>query len=170
MPTAQRVNELLRAYAEGPDRLEAAIRGIPSEEMTFTPGAGHWSIHENIVHVADCELIGAVRVRFVLAEPGAALTGFDQERWAEALDYKAWPAASALTLFRAVREPTVEILRRAPLEAWTRTGTHSEYGPQTLEYLVEYFADHVLYHLRTIAKRRGQYAASTERGTPRAHG
>ena len=163
MPTTQRVNELVRAYAEGPDRLEAAIRGIVPEEMTFTPGAGHWSIHENVVHVADCELIAAVRIRFVLAEPGASLTSFDQTRWAAVLDYGAWPAALALALFRAVREPTVEILRRAPLEAWKQTGMHSEYGAQSLEYLIEHFADHVPYHLRTIAKRRSQFAASKER-------
>ncbi len=163
MPTAQRVNELLRAYAEGPELLEAAIRGISPDEMTFSPGAGHWSIHENVVHVADCDLVAAVRIRFVLAQPGAPLTGFDQGRWAAALDYKAWPVPSALTLFRAVREPTADMLRRAPMEAWAHAGMHSESGPQTLEYLVDHFADHVHYHLRTIAKRRSQYAAAKTR-------
>ncbi len=29
--------ELLRAFASGPDRLEAAVRGIPDEELRFTP-------------------------------------------------------------------------------------------------------------------------------------
>jgi len=163
MPTAQRVSELLRTYAEGPDRLDAAVRGIPPDELAFTPGPGHWSIHENVVHVADTELVGAVRFRFVLAQPGALLVSFDQERWATALDYASWPVASALTVFRAVREPTLAMLRRAPMEAWTQTGVHQEAGPQTLEWLVEHFADHVSYHLRTIAKRRSQYAARTKR-------
>ena len=160
MATKERVDELLRTYAEGPARLEAAVRGIPIDEMTFRPGPRHWSIHENVVHVADTELVGVVRMRYVLAQPGAALIGFDQERWARTFDYAAWPVASALAVFRAVREPTAAMLRRAPLEAWAHTGTHNEEGPQTLEWLVEHFADHVAYHLRTIAKRRGQYAAA----------
>jgi hypothetical protein len=160
MPTRERVNELLCKYAEGPERLEAAVRGIPSDEMNFSPGPGHWSIHENVVHVADVELVGVVRMRYVLAEPGATLVAFDQERWGTALGYAAWSSASALTLFRAVRETTVDLLRRAPVEAWTQTGMHVEAGPQSLEWLVEHFADHVPYHLRTIAKRRSQYQAA----------
>jgi hypothetical protein len=52
------------------------------------------------------------------------------------------------------------MLRRAPLEAWERSGRHSVDGPQTLKWLVEHWADHVPYHLRTIAKRRAQYAAA----------
>lgn len=160
MPARERVNALLYKYAEGPARLEAVVRGISPDEMTFSPGPGHWSIHENVVHVADTELVGAVRIRYVLAEPGATLVGFDQERWGRALGYAAWSSASALALFRAIRETTTDLLRRAPIDAWTYTGTHSEAGPQTLEWLVEHFADHVPYHLRTIAKRRAQYQAA----------
>ncbi|HLJ61630.1 MAG TPA: DinB family protein [bacterium] len=160
MPTPERIAELIRAYADGPRLLEAAVAGIPRDELAFRPGPGHWSIHENAVHVADTELVAAVRMRFVLAEPGATLVGFDQGRWAQTLGYASASLDAALTLFRAVRAPTAELLRQAPAEAWTQTGRHTEAGLVTLEWLVEHFADHVPYHLKTIAKRRGQYAAS----------
>jgi hypothetical protein len=64
----------------------------------------------------------------------------------------------ALALLRAVRAATTEVLRRALTEAWEQKGINTEAGPQTLEWIVEHFADHVHYHLRTIAKRRAQYA------------
>ena len=157
MPNAERISALIQRYAEGPRLLEAAVAGIPEDELRFRPGAEHWSIHENVVHVADTDLVGAVRMRYILAEPGAALVGFDQNRWAKVLDYSSLSPATALGLLRHVRGATTEILQRAPAEAWEHTGTHTESGPQTLEWIVDHFADHVHYHLRTIAKRRRQY-------------
>ena len=158
MVTTTRIQELIQSYAAGPDRLEAAVRGIPEEELRFTPGPEHWSIYENVVHVADAELVHATRIRYVLAEPGATLVSFDQTRWARALDYRSHPLPAAFVLFRTIVASTADVLRRAPGEAWEHAGTHTEYGRQTLEQLVEDYAGHVPYHLRTITKRWAQYA------------
>jgi uncharacterized damage-inducible protein DinB len=158
MVASRRIEELLKAYAEGPRLLEAAVKGIPDAELRFSPGPGHWTIHENVVHVADTDLVAAARMRYVIAQPGSTLVSFDQNLWTKALDYRSLSLEGALALLRAVRASTLEILRRAPSEAWEQQGINTEAGPQTLEWLVEHFADHVPYHLRTIAKRRAQYA------------
>jgi len=158
MLTAQRIDHLIAAYADGPRLLEAAVAGIPEEELRFTPGPEHWSIHENVIHVVDSDIVAAARMRFVIAEPGIALVSFDQERWGKALHYRAQPLGDALALFRAIRKATADVLKRAPAAAWDQAGNNTEAGPQTLAWIVEHFADHVPYHLRTIAKRRTQYA------------
>jgi uncharacterized damage-inducible protein DinB len=158
MTASGRIRDLINAYAEGPRVLEAGVAGLSQDELRFRPGAEHWSIHENVVHVADTDLVGATRMRYVIAQPGSALVSFDQNAWARVLDYGALSMQEALALLRAVRATTVEILRRAPADAWEQVGINTEAGPQTLEWLVEHFADHVHYHLRTIAKRRTQYA------------
>jgi uncharacterized damage-inducible protein DinB len=156
--TSSRIDTLIRAYAEGPRLLETAVAGLSRDELHFTPGPDHWSIHENVVHVADTDVVAASRMRYVIAQPGAALVSFDQEKWARAMDYRAQPLEDALALLRAIRASTTEVLRRAPREAWEQIGINTEAGPQSLEWLVQHFADHVPYHLRTIAKRRAQYA------------
>jgi len=156
--TSSRIDGLIRAYAEGPRLLETAVAGLSQDELHFTPGPEHWSIHENVVHIADTDVVAAARMRYVIAEPGAALVSFDQTKWARAMDYSAQPLEQALALLRAIRASTAEVLRRAPRETWEQIGVNTEAGPQTLEWLVEHFADHVPYHLRTIAKRRAQYA------------
>ncbi|HEV2356173.1 MAG TPA: DinB family protein [bacterium] len=158
MLASNRISDLIRSYAEGPRLLEAAVAGIPSEELRFTPAPEHWSIHENVVHVADTDLVAAARMRYVLAQPGSTLVSFDQNKWARVLDYRSQSMEGALALLRAVRAMTSEMLTRAPVEAWEQVGINTEAGPQTLEWLVEHFAGHVHYHLRTIAKRRSQYA------------
>ena len=43
------------------------MAGLSEEERRFKPGAEHWSIHENVVHLADTDLIAASRMRYVLA-------------------------------------------------------------------------------------------------------
>jgi hypothetical protein len=162
MLTTTQIHDLVEAYAAGPRLIESAVAGISGEELHFKPGPEHWSIHENVVHLADTDLVGAVRMRFILAEPGASLVAFDQTRWAQALGYTASSLAGSLSLFRAIREATADVLRRAPTAAWEQTGTHTESGPQTLAWMVEHFADHVHYHLRTIAKRRRQYTEAQQ--------
>jgi uncharacterized damage-inducible protein DinB len=158
VPTAQRIADLIDAYADGPRLLEEAVASIPEDERRFKPGPEHWSIHENVVHVTDTDLVAAGRIRYVMAQPGATLVGMDQEVWGRALDYWSQPFDEALRLLRAVRASTVPLLRRAPASAWEQSGNHTESGPMTLEWIVEHFVDHIHYHLRTIAKRRRQFA------------
>lgn len=161
MATSGRIQDLINAYAEGPGLLEAGVAGLSQDELRFRPGPEHWSIHENVVHVADTDLIGATRMRYVIVQPGSPLVSFDQNAWARVLDYGALSMHEALALHRAIRATTVEMLTRAPAVAWEQVGINTEAGPQTLEWLVEHFARHVHYHLRTIAKRRTQYAQAT---------
>ncbi len=158
MLTAQRIKELVQAYADGPRLLEAALAGIPNDVLHFTPGPEHWSIHENIVHIADTDLVAATRLRYILAHPGATVVAFDQNKWATAMGYSSRSLEGSLALLRAVRESTAEILRRAPAEAWEYAGAHTELGSQTVEWIVNHFAEHLQGHLASIAKRRQQYA------------
>jgi uncharacterized damage-inducible protein DinB len=165
MATAQRINELIQAYADGARLLESAVAEISEDERRYKPGPEHWSIHENVVHVAECDLIAATRIRYVWAEPGKPLVGFDDTHWARTMDYSAQSFEGSLALLRAVRATTVDMLRRAPVEAWEQSGMHTELGPQMLEWIVEYYVNHIQYHLRTIAKRRRQYAEARQATT-----
>lgn len=158
MPSAERIRQLIDAYADGPRRLDAAVAGVSEQALDFTPGAEHWSIRTNVIHLVDADLVAAARLRYVLAQPGITLVSFDQGVWAGALHYESQPVAPALAMFRAVRASTAELLRRAPAEAWGYAGVNTQSGLQTVERIVEYFDQHLEGHLKTIAKRRQQHA------------
>ena len=158
MPTPQRINDLVRAYADGARLIEAALEGVSEKERGFKPGPEHWSIHENVIHLAEIDLIVAARIRFVVAMPGAPLLATDADRWGQAFDYTAFSLAGALGLMRAVRASTADLLAHAPAEAWENVGVHSKAGPVTLEWIVGHMVEHVHAHLKSIAKRRQQYA------------
>ncbi|HYM69353.1 MAG TPA: DinB family protein [bacterium] len=170
MTRSAQIDALLGEYAHGPDLIEAALRGLSEEEVRFSPGPGHWSIHENIVHLADTELVYAARVRYLVAEPELIPASFRGFHWSTALAYPAQSLEDALHVFRAVRTTTARYLRALPPEAWARMGPHWDQEgagaePRRLSVAdaVAAFRDHVHYHLRTIAKRRGQFTVSRGR-------
>jgi len=158
MPTTERIQQLIRAYTDGPRLLEAAVTGLSDQELRFKPGPEHWSILESVVHLTDADLVAATRLRYVLAQPGSTLVSFDQDAWATALHYSSQALTPALALFRAVRASTGELLRSAPADAWGYAGVNTQSGPQTVEFIVNRFVEHLEGHVKTIAKRRQQYA------------
>lgn len=160
MATPERINSLITRYADGPRLLEAALAGVSPEELDFKPGPGDWSVREIVVHLADTDLVAASRIRYLIGEPGVTIVGFDQEHWGRSMNYAAQPLDAAVALFRALRTSTAAVLRQAPASVWEHAGMHTKYGTQTLEWIVGHFGDHLDAHRATIAKRRGQYAAS----------
>jgi len=141
---------LIDQYAAGPARLRAALATVPAEAMTWRPALGEWSAHEVILHCADSETTSCVRLRFLLAEPVPVLVGYDQERWAVALDYHRLPVEPALAAVEAVRANTMPLLRRLPEEAWQRAGRHTESGAYGMLDWLRIYAEHLEGHSRQI--------------------
>src|SRR5512132_414508 len=94
---------LIQQYADGPARLRSAFAAVPAEARQWRPAPGEWSAHEIVVHCADSEVNGAMRVRFLMAEPEPVLMGYDQDLWARQYDYHAHPLEPALAAVEAVR-------------------------------------------------------------------
>jgi hypothetical protein len=157
--------QLLEAYRLAPGRLRAAVAGLGLEELRARPVAGKWSILEIALHVADSELVGAVRVRMVTAQPGVRLPGYDQDLWTVRLRHNDADAAlleETLALFAHLRAITGRILAAARGDDWAATGTHPEYGELTLRNLLELYADHGERHLEQILERRARLGRGME--------
>lgn len=144
--------ELIRRYEEGPARLKAALDRVPEAARKWRPAPGEWSVHEVVCHCADSETNAAARIRYLLAEEGPTIVGYDQERWAVELDYHEHPVALALATVEAVRANTVPVLRRVPAEAWARSGVHTESGRYSAETWLHTYAEHLEIHTRQIEK------------------
>src|SRR3954466_12329271 len=79
---------LLGAYRAGPAHLRAAVSGLSREDLQAHPRPGKWSIIEITRHLTDGEVVGAGRIRSAWAEPGSNFIGYNQDRWAMALEYQ----------------------------------------------------------------------------------
>lgn len=140
-------SQLLLSYAQGPARLKAALERFPGESLDFQPGPGKWSIQTIAFHLAETEVNMYLRGRFIIAEPGAHILPFDQDRWADTLDAGAQPLGEAVDLFRLLREMMARQLRALPDAAWGRSVVHPERGEITLERWLEMNVGHLEAHL-----------------------
>jgi DinB superfamily len=149
---------LIERYARGPALLKAAFAKVPREALTWRPEPKHWSAHEIIVHCADAETNAHARLRYLLAEPKPVIQGYDQDRWAHALDYHALPLEPALATVEAVRANTVPVLKRMTDLDWQRIGQHTESGPYAAEDWLAIYAAHLEKHARQIERNLGRWA------------
>lgn len=151
------ITELLERFRRGPELVAVATTGVAGEQLDFSPAPGKWSIRQIVWHLADAELVGAVRLRRVIAEDDPVLEAYDQDAWTSRLGYSKRRFSPALEAFRRVRTENYELLKDLPEEAFSRTGRHTESGPLTLLDLVRLQAEHAERHARQIFEIRRLY-------------
>ncbi len=152
--TKQEREALIGRYAAGMDLMREALATVPAEAMRWRPAPGKWSAHEVVVHCADSETNSAMRIRYLVGENSPVIQGYDQDRWATALDYQAQSAELALAQLAAVRAWTLGFIRSLPEAAWGRSGTHTEMPgkPYTATVWLQTYAEHLEVHARQIRR------------------
>ena len=151
------IPDLLERYRRGPEVLAMVLTGVFGEEEDFLPAPGKWSIRQLIAHLADAEVVGAWRMRSVIAEENPTLTAYDQDAWTRNLDYARRKPKQSLESFRRQRADNYDLLKGLPEAAYSRTGNHTENGAMTLLQLVEGYAQHVENHARQMQAIREEY-------------
>ena len=141
---------LIERYARGAAVLQAALARVPREALQWRPGPKRWSAHEIIVHCADAETNAHGRLRTLLAEREPLIQGYDQDRWAQVLDYHTRPLDTALATVTAVRANTVPVLKAMTDADWQRAGRHTESGPYAAQDWLTIYAEHLEKHARQI--------------------
>jgi len=151
-------SDLITRYAEGPALLRRTLARVPEAALQWRPAPGKWSAHEIIVHCADSECSAYLRIRFLVAEPGPMLMGYDQDAWATILDYHSRSIELALTTIDAVRASTVPLIQSLSLTDWARMGTHSESGAYGAEDWLRSYGQHLEIHSRQIERNLEAWA------------
>ncbi len=151
------LTNLLERFRRGPEVLAVALTGVFGDEEDFTTAPGKWSIRQIIAHLADTELVFAHRLRQVIAEDQATLVAFNQDAWAQNLDYSRRKPKQSLESFRRLRAENHELLKDLPETAFARAGNHTERGPVTVLQIVEGAANHTESHARQMQQIRDAY-------------
>jgi hypothetical protein len=156
--------ELVQRYERGYQLLSEALARVPAEAMKWRPAPDKWSVHEIVCHCADSETNSALRLRYLVGEEQPMIYGYDQDRWARVFDYHSLPIEPSLQQIESVRRWNLELIRRLPDSAWSRSGTHSEMKdqPYTAELWLSIYAEHLEVHARQIDRN---IAAWKARGT-----
>jgi len=152
--------EDLERFRRAAELLATVLTGAAGEEVDYVRAPGRWSIRQIMAHLADSELVGAHRLRAVIAEENPTLTSFDQDAWTKNLDYARRKPTQSLDTFRRLRAENYELLKDLPESTFDRSGTHTEDGPRTLRSLLKTYADHAESHARQLQEIRAEYRSA----------
>ncbi len=152
--------EVLERFRRGAELIATVMTGAAGSELDFRPAPGKWSVREIVAHLADSELVCGDRVRRLIAEDNPTLMAFDQEAWARNLNYGKRKTSESVESFRRMRAENFELVKNLPVEAFERSGMHSERGRETLRETVERMAKHVETHAAQIRAVRDLYKQS----------
>ncbi len=151
MDTATR-RKLIEQYKDAYRVVSEALADV-SDRGLDARLPGKWSVREIVHHLADTELVAAVRLRRIVAEDRPGLRAADMAGYARRLYYDR-PIQNSLELFRLVRLSTAEILERMTDAEWAREGTQSDGGRLTAEKWLEIFSRHAHTHAEQIRRTR----------------
>ena len=137
-----------------PDAVREAIAGLSETQLSQHEAPGKWSIRHVVRHLADGDLVWGWRLRMVLAHDRPTITGYDQDLWADRLQYGQADVSLALDDFTVLRRSNLRLLSAASAADMQRVGVHSERGEESVAHMIKMYAGHDLLHLRQLARLR----------------
>jgi hypothetical protein len=150
--------ELIARYKDGYREVAAALEGATDADLDARPGPDRWTAREVVHHLADSEMMSAVRLRLLVAEDHAAIRAYDEKAFARRLHYDR-PIASSLLAFQAARSCTGDLLDRMTDADFAKTGTHPEHGSYGVDRWLEIYAEHAHKHAGQIRRARASAPA-----------
>jgi uncharacterized damage-inducible protein DinB len=140
-----------------PTVMTQAITGLTGDQLRMPEAPGKWAIVQVLQHLADSDLVWGWRLRLILAQDRPQITGYDQDLWAERLNYADADPDDAMSLFVILRRANLKLIDRATPADLKRVGLHSERGEESIEYLLRLYAGHDLLHLGQIDRIRASF-------------
>jgi hypothetical protein len=152
--------DLLERFRRGPEVVAASLTGAAGLEVDYRPAPDQWSVRQIVAHLSDSEIVAVFRFRRMIAEDNPPVDAYDQNAWADKLDYSKRKYSNSLETFRRIRSENYELLKDLPEDAFGRTCMHSVRGQMTLLDMLRIYANHAEKHAQQIRRVRDAYKAS----------
>jgi hypothetical protein len=123
---------------------------LPKESLNKSYAPGKWTVRELLNHLTDAETVLYDRIRRVISKPNQVIWGFDQNRWAEGLEYQHFPLAINKSIYEATRAGVLYLAEKFYDSHGANGFVHSETGSRTLKDEFDKVAWHNDHHLEQI--------------------
>jgi uncharacterized damage-inducible protein DinB len=153
----------LKVISATPAKLRTLVKGLTPSQLKKRVRPDKWSIHEILLHLADCELMFASRCRLTAFEDYPVLQPFDQDRWNNGKVREKESTADALARFEALRKSQISLYKALPKADFARVGKHPERGDVSLRTTFETAAGHDINHLGQVEALRATVKAKRKK-------
>ncbi len=111
---------------------------------------GKWTVKQLLHHLADAETVLYERIRRGIARPGQVIWGFDQDLWADVLDYQNMSLDLHKNTYNSVRDNIIDLTQRYYISHGQNEYVHNETGLRKVYEEFDKVAWHNEHHLKQI--------------------
>ncbi len=142
------------AYKNATDHFLELAESLKFSDLDKSDAEG-WTPRQVIHHMADSEAQSYARLRRLIAEPGTAIQGYDESKWAEnsTLGYQTETVETSIRVIAAVRQSSYELLTRLQENQLENMGIHSESGNYSIKDWLNSYINHPIDHANQIRKQ-----------------
>jgi hypothetical protein len=139
-----------------PRNIARAIADLPLD----TPYRdGGWTARQVVHHVADSHLNAYTRIKLALTEDSPTIKTYEEQIWAELPDGRDADPAISLAILGGVHKRLTILLESLAPEQFLRPAQHPQWGPITVDWLVQQYAWHSRHHVAHIGLIRAKQPA-----------
>jgi hypothetical protein len=144
---------LVAKYRDGHRAVLEVLEGATEDDLNALPAAPDtWTARMVVHHLADSEMMSAMRLRRLIAEDHPVIEGYDEPTFARRLFYDDRPIEPALDALAAARATSLQILERLTEAQWAREGVHTESGRYGVEDWLRIYAAHAHEHADQVRR------------------
>ena len=136
---------------------EAVLRYFELDEadMQRTYSPGKWNIRQLLLHLTDADTVLLERIKRGIAKPGQVIYAFDQDAWADVLDYNKRSLLHAKAMFIATRAVIKELATDFYISHGANEYVHNETGKRTVKDEFDKVVLHTKHHLEQMGVALG---------------
>lgn len=134
-----------------PLRLKQRIITLNEEELELKYREGSWTVRQIVHHLADSHMNMWIRVKHTLSENNPTIQPYNQNAWADSIDYASATLEDSLQIFAGIQNRFSNLIKHLNEDDFKRTYVHPEYNKQyMLSEVVQLYAWHGMHHVAQI--------------------
>ena len=142
--------DLLARYQAAPQRLRESVAGSSIAQLDGAPPEPGWTARENVHHVSDIAVMGALRLRLMLLDIEVEIWPTDQDAMQKRLRNDKRPITPALKTVDGLVESAVSIMGALREDEWTQPRPTPGYNSRSVEDWLAANVGHIEQHIDQI--------------------
>ena len=147
---AEQRADLLTRYRAAPRLLTESVAGSSIAQLDGAPPEPGWTARENVHHVSDIAVMGALRLRLMLLDIEVEMWPTDQDTMQKRLRNDKRPIGPALKTVDGLVESAVSILGSLREDEWTQPRPVPIARSRSVEEWLEASVRHIEEHIDQI--------------------